>query len=525
VSAVATAIRDRLLDCAELGEPGATDGERAAWRPTARADGVETRGKTQSEASRKPKADNKARALQAAKEAAPHLAALAGFLLSTAPSRPLSSQTIRAVGVSYHESASLALQEALDCPWLALDSATMRNVLAVDVDHSDGPQRAEDLATRYGLPRPTLVMCPWSGRAHAIWKLESPVATTERARRKPQALADLAVRLLAAAMNATPLPKRSLLKSPWGLTENLIGRRLQRTPAPTDQARWDAYIMDGAWLMWLTVPGDLRPVKLLEVVAALDGDHNDAAAIPQASQKQYRKHRRELEPDAPGRNCELFDRVRYRAYRHGETDLAAILEEAERVNANFATPLPACDVRATARSVHKFMVTRYRRGTGRGRDTDATRTTGMTQTERNAFTGKLAAAARIVATDAKIADALNKLQAEGKSITQAAVAKAAHLSIRTVQRHWLRAEVVRAVTYNHQTVTQPPAHQGNSNSSQVVPGGANGTLVDPPSSLDDVDKPGLHAWAAVTRHQTSKRDGNARQMHPSGNATSDAFLE
>jgi hypothetical protein len=362
------------------------------------------------------------RAAVAANAAAPHLTALADFLLAAAPKRPLASQTIRAIGVAYRDAAALALADAITSPWMSWDTQNIRNVIAVDVDHAEGLERAQELADCFGLPRPTLVICPWSGRSHAIWRLATPVLTGERARAKPRALCHRAGRLLADALGGTLMPPRALPKSPWGLLKDLVGQRLRRTQTPAMPMLWHAYEAANTGLMWHTIPGEFRPLGLLEVIKALT-DPDDEQTPRIAYGKADVMPKAMPEASTGGRNCSLFDAVRYWAYRHHETDPTAILIEAERVNATFCARLPAWEVRATAKSIAKFMVKHYR-------------PTRMPRTiaDRNAATAKQAGAARIVATDAKIVAAIETIKIAGELLTYAAIAKLAGVGIRTLKR-------------------------------------------------------------------------------------------
>lgn len=376
-----------------------------------------------------------ANALCAAREAAPHLAEFAAFLLPGAPRRPLASQTIRS-DVRDRHSDPFLLDDAVSLPWLALDSQEARNVLAVDVDHPAGPERAAALAADYGLPRPTLVLDPWSGRSHAVWRLATPVLMTEGAKQGPRILANLAGRLLAAGMNGTLLPPRSLLKCPWGRSEHLIGSVLRRVPQPAVPALWAAHQVAGTGLLWHTEPGDLRAVELREILAALADDFGEEVAAP-TTRKRFR-HRGE--PSALGRNCSLFDAVRWWAYDRAETDARAITDEVDRVNGLFAEPLPRAEVAATARSIARFMATRYRPRSAaqerRGRD--AQDGADLDRHGRQQLAGRRSATVRSSTTDTRIAAAVAALQAAGRTPTQAAIVAETGLGERTVRRRWTR---------------------------------------------------------------------------------------
>lgn len=374
-----------------------------------------------------------ANAMCAAREAAPHLVELGAFLLPGAPRRPLASQTIRS-DVRDRHSDPFLLDVALTLPWCAFDAEQVRNTIAIDVDHDAGLERAAAVAEDYGLPRPTLILDPWSGRSHAVWRLATPVLMTPDARHGPRILADLAARLLAAAMCGTALPQRSLLKSPWGRSEHLIGRVLRRCRTPAVPLLWEAHQATDTSLLWHTIPGDLVTVELRKIVAALADDYGEEVAAP-TTRKRF-QHRGE--PSTLGRNCSLFDLLRFWAYDHAETDGRAITDEADRINGTFADPLPRNEVTATARSVGRFMTTRYRpRSTEdnrRGRDAEAG--ADLDRQGRQQLAASRSAASRSASTDARISQAVVVLQESGRPVTQASIAAEARVGLRTVKRRW-----------------------------------------------------------------------------------------
>ena len=380
-------------------------------------------------------------ALYLARDTAPHLAGLADFLTPRLPRMPNASPNIRSfTRARYSDPTQLAV--AIHQPWMALDSMQMRNVLAVDIDHGDGTERAEEVARLYRLPRPTVIADPWSGRSHAVWVLGSPVCMSSAARQGPQILADLACRLLAAAMGGTALPAHSLLKSPWGLEERLQGRLMHRGPAPSAPVIWEAHESADLGLLWHTVPGDLRALELREVVAALAGDFGELVAAP-STRKLFRRKRGE--PSSLGRNYTMFDLVRWWSYDRHETDAAAIQAEADRINSTFSDPLPASEVAATARSIGRFMVSRYRPRTGAGntRGRDRLQGAGLDASARQALAGKKTAAARAGGTDAKISSGLRKLIEDDIGLTQEALTGAAGVSLRTVKARWHEQTMVQ----------------------------------------------------------------------------------
>jgi hypothetical protein len=368
-----------------------------------------------------------ARAAEEANRAAPHLRSFFNVVLPLLPTYPLSSQNIRTLALQ-RWSVRLPLDDAITCPWIALNTNQRVNALCVDIDHPDGPDLVASLPV--GCPKPTLVIDPWSGRSHAILPLAAPVLTGNAARPKPIALAKHARRLLAAAIRGTPLPFGNLVKSPAGLVRYLGGPRLFRGDRPATPLAWDAYVESGTKLMWLTQLGD--GLGELRAVAAALADCDDA---PRTTRRpDLIRNGTQDESSAVGRNCDLFYQLRTWCYREVERDPERILAEAARLNAMFSDPLPPVDVAATARSIAKFMQHKYaprRDSCTRGRDRIINR--GLDTKGRQGLAGKRSAEQRKAASIRKIEAAVAELRKAGDRIRQRQVAVLAKVSERTVR--------------------------------------------------------------------------------------------
>ena len=113
-----------------------------------------------------------ANALQVAKEAAPHLAELADFLLPRLPRHTLASSTIKGDGRA--SSRILRLAEALGHQWISYNGHAATNAESVDCDATTWRQLL-DTAVSAGLPEPAVVVVsPWKGTAHLVWLYETP---------------------------------------------------------------------------------------------------------------------------------------------------------------------------------------------------------------------------------------------------------------------------------------------------------------------------------------------------------------
>lgn len=378
-----------------------------------------------------PHAARYSQAVRHAVQAAPHLAVMAMSSIPQLPVRLRCSQNIRTLSPT-RSTSLLWIDQALDCPWLSWDAEEIRNTILIDIDHADALARWQDLPPHI---RPHLVMSAWSGRAHAILPLASPVCITAKGREGPRILADLAGRLLAAALGGTLLPVRSVVKNPWGLSSELIGHLPRLGPVPQFPELHEASQVRG--LVWHTVPGS-GPCELKSIIEALAPQYWHEPAAQKPGKPWQKKHR---ESCPLGRNVLLFDSVRFWAYDRVERDLAAITAEAVRVNAAFSIPLPSGEVHATARSIAKFMASRYRPRMGinakvkRGRDAVAI-SEDMPLEARQAIAGSQTAQARTAATLAKLFDAAAGLSQDGKRPTQAALANISGISERRVREVW-----------------------------------------------------------------------------------------
>jgi hypothetical protein len=279
-------------------------------------------------------------------------------------------------------------------------------------------------------------MDTWSGRAHAILPLCSPVCLTAKGREGPKILADLAGRLLAAALGGSLLPARSVAKNPWGRQEALTGHLLRIGHAPAYPELHE--LTQARGLVWHTIPGT-GPVELKSVIDALAPQYWHEPAAQAAT--PHRKGNRRGTPNPLGRNTILFDRVRWWAYDREEKDLSEILAEALRVNAEFSSPLPSAEVTATAKSIAKFMAVRFRPRTGmndrikRGRDKEYI-SAHMTMEERQSVSGYRTTELRTQSTLSKLFQAADRLSEQDKIPTQSAIAEMVGISLKRVKQLW-----------------------------------------------------------------------------------------
>lgn len=352
----------------------------------------------------------------------PHLAALAALIIPRMPGRPLVSRNLKSEATS---SWSEPLHKALSAGWISCNAADAVNAITIDVDHAD-IDLLDDLVAR-GLPAPTYVVVnPRSSNYHATWWLANPVLTGSTAAAQPQRLLRLAQGLLNAALRGDLGYSNVLTKNPFGEWESD-----QVPPEPVTLCELAFAALGSRQRHHVrNISGNL--VELRAIVAALHDQY--AEELPTAP----RRRQAAVPEQFIGRNCALFDRVRLWAYPRAERDAALLLAQA-RVFNDFSPPLPESEVRAIARSVAKFMATRF---TGTGQD-DKNRgvmglaSSGLPLEQKQRLGGQYGAGRRSGKTDDRIIAAAVELRARsGTNPTQAAVAAVSGVSLRSIKRRW-----------------------------------------------------------------------------------------
>lgn len=209
----------------------------------------------------------------------PELLNLAKNIFPKLPRIVRASQNLKSINVE-HSSHIFPLSQACDLPWVSFDSKDFRNVLLLDIDHSDGLELWEELPANI---RPHLVIDPWSGRSAGIFSLKTPILTKGQ---KQNFFGNMCLQMLADYFKATPLPHGSLTKNPFGRSENVIGTLSRRTPVPTTGIIWEAFQQAENGLCWHTVQG-CPEIELRDIVAHFSADYIDYTAKP--TKKQFSK--------------------------------------------------------------------------------------------------------------------------------------------------------------------------------------------------------------------------------------------
>lgn len=324
---------------------------------------------------------------------------------------------------SNHVSTSYELRpDAINQPWISFDSERWWNVLALDIDHNDWADPWESLPA---CCRPHVVTDPWSGRAAGLYVLRAPICMDDP---KQVKYARHVQRLAAQVFGATPLPHRTLTKNPWGIKFNLDSPLKRRTAEPSSGILWDAYSDSKTTLCWSTLTGS-PTVSLHDL---FDCDQFRRAADDLITDTPRRRAAERPEPSGLGRNCNLFDRLRFHAYDSGESDFNSLLTEAEQMNDG---GLPESELRAIARSVSKFMSTRYRPAEQINRGVMNLENIRIPLQTKQRLAAHRTNSVKADNTDHKLRQAIQHWPA-GKKLTQSALARAAQVGIATVKRRW-----------------------------------------------------------------------------------------
>lgn len=216
----------------------------------------------------------------------------------------------------------LPVQSALEKRFIQYNPPSAIHWLAFDIDR---PYPGFD-AEWVNVAAPNIVVInPKNRHSHYLYGIAAGVSTTSASRDKPR-------RLLAAIDEAY----RHALGGDTGFTQLICKNPLH--------AHWDVEMLR---------PDLYDLAELAEWV--------DLNAATERLRRTPKRHRHGI-----GRNCSLFDSLRTWAYRWVneyrvsglERWMVAVLEKAEKLN-TFIDPLPASEIRATARSVAKWVWSHY----------------------------------------------------------------------------------------------------------------------------------------------------------------------
>ena len=238
---------------------------------------------------------------------------------------------------------------------------------------------------QHNLPAPSwAAINPANGHAHLAYAIQTPVVRTDAARVKPLKFLAAIQGAMTAQLGADPGYSMLITKNPL----NPSWRVLSHDSAVYELHQLAEYV-------------DLKAKRL----------KRDALGL--------------------GRNCDLFDSLRHRAYREVgafreggcyETWAKSILATARKLN-NYPQPLPDSEVKATAKSISKWVWRHFGTGAAVQRFID-----------RQKARQKRSAMARKGAVSEAIVRAVAGLQRAGMRVTVSAVARIAGVSRPTVYK-------------------------------------------------------------------------------------------
>lgn len=299
----------------------------------------------------------------------------------------------------------ISKKQAAKYPRIQHNPPAMVHWLTFDLDHQN-PMIYDDV----GLPMPNMmVRNPDNLRCHLSYAIE-PVCRTEAAKIKP-------LNYLSAIQHA--------------YTEQL----------QADHAYTGFITKNPLYKGWHFLGNHTHVFTLGELA-----DHVDLTQLP-----KYWTRRRAANDDHAGlgRNCALFHRLRYWAYDHvthwRSTSnynpwMQEVLAKAEAFN-TFAQPLPYGEIKSTAKSVGKWVWTKYT-GTGSGKrrgvmaEQFAQSQIDLDLTARQRLGARQSHQIRKDKTEEKIIHAIGVLTAQGHKVTKAAVSRITGLSDRCLRKDW-----------------------------------------------------------------------------------------
>lgn len=319
--------------------------------------------------------------------------------------RPYCSDDLELYGLQIREK-----DRAIRSKLIQFNTPVFANFLSFDIDSETAGIDWYDA----GGPPPNFVMQnPRNGHAHYLYALKSPVCVSGNARTAPMRYLASIERALTHRLSADKGYSGLIVKNP--LNDQW------RTWSPTDHR----YSLGDLW-EYCDPQHATRPVRDREVRGI-------------------------------GRNCDLFDMLRFWAYDNVERARAESTEQdwmldvtarAVDLNANFSVPLVFNEMSAVARSVAKWTWRHYDAehdgknrgalgyGSTRHDDMTAMALTDDEKRERQRAGVRYTNSIRKTTTEAKIKQAVEQLRLDGKKLTVASVSRIAGVHRNTVTRHY-----------------------------------------------------------------------------------------
>jgi hypothetical protein len=304
-------------------------------------------------------------------------------------------------------------EHAANYPYIQPNHAHKITYMVFDVDRG---RESFFSYLKADLPEPNFICQSESGNAHLFYRLKNPIWTHSRAGTKAiryfKALKTAITRKIGADEGYCGLISKNPLSSEWRTTE----------------------LHDGQF-------------ELCDL---------DTFCLNLGQQDSYSPQ--EAANSITGRNCTLFDTLRLNAYkrvneyrdsgvRFYDMWLKTLESEAQAINRTFSEPLPHSEVRAVVKSVAKWTWRNYdgtdqtnrgKLGFGETRHTNPELPM-LEETEikrRQSLAAELTHKHQKQNTELKIKQAIDRLNASGKKVTKAGVAKMTGLARENISRNY-----------------------------------------------------------------------------------------
>lgn len=281
-------------------------------------------------------------------------------------------------------------KEALQRAYIEVNQK-LRRYMIMDIDKERGALAYEDI----GLEPTIIITNPVNTHAHLLFELKDPVRFTKKGRVNIQNYYQDVLRGMTAAMQAD-------FAYTHGITKNPLSDRWRMTCCDVRYSLGD-------------ITEYCKPIK------------------------RHEKPKIQID-DSMGRNCTLFNTVRYWAYFQVKSYVIfeawnhAVLDKCEQEN-SFSPDLPYSEVKATAKSIAKWTwENRHIIGDAKNRGAakvDKRMKTSNRQKSGAEYTNQL----RKQKTEQKIIRAIHRLKAQKCKLTIAALMKASEVSRRTLYNY------------------------------------------------------------------------------------------
>lgn len=434
---------------------------------------------------------------------------VAAFLLPRLPRWFLCSDTLKTERPS---SNRRSLERGWDAKWVSFNTRSHVNAITIDVDHSNWREEIRALSDQ-DIPDPTWVTWnPESDHAQVTWLL--PIG----ARRDNQAqmrLLDGVRDRLTTDMNGDTQFKNRLLRNPLHPDNVLLWFAPETHELSALLGPLIAWAEPGTHVL----PPRVRPRPAFE--AQMRGQEPGIPAVPSGKAEALGK-----------KGARLWEVGTQRVYRARTADPARITGILEDTAAELGSPIKPRALAGMARRIAAWMgnqewangqAVTLREGINHGIMTDEAVARGegrkwreMPLVQKLPLAAARTNAKRAESTTDAIARGLGKLAAERRDVTQAALADAAGLSLRTIAKAWMRPAPANCQLYALRSYPfYPLAAAQRSHAEGGLRGEKQSSVPDGngfPNSPDEAGHPSLWDVAvAITTRSRERRAARAKE--------------